>query len=199
MFWSTARKLAIAIAIVRLFWVLFIFIFNFVLFLFNFQCSLRSAAYNGLHELVIVALSLSVSLLAMAGTLWLLILLWLLLLVLYNTDETLMVWLIVYYPRSSSRAANRVRNELTIKFHQPAANPSGRYKELSLPILSSSNFFLAIFEYSISIGCDWSYKLGACNIISAVPTTQAIAKIHRNIRSNTMATYFQSSSTCQRK
>jgi len=122
----------------------------------------------------------------------------LLVLVLYNADDMLMVLLIVYYPRSSLRAANRVRNELRIKFHQPAANPSGRYKEFSLPIFSSSNFFLAIFEYNISIGCDLSYKLGACNIISAVPTTQAIAKIQRNIRSNTMATYFQSSSTCRK-
>lgn len=76
----------------------------------------------------------------------LILMLLLLLLVLYNAEEILMVWLIVYYPRSSSRAANRVRSELMIRFHQPAANPSGRYKVFSLPILSSSNFFLAIFE-----------------------------------------------------
>lgn len=149
--------------------------------------TLPRAVHNGLHELVIVSLSLSLSLSLL-----------LVLLVLYNADDMLTVFvLIVYYPRSSSRAANRVRNELMIRFHQPAANPSGRYNEFSLPILSSSNFFLAIFEYNMSIGCDWSYRLGACNIISAVPTTQAIAKIQRNKRSNTMATYFQSSSTCQ--
>lgn len=76
----------------------------------------------------------------------LLLLLMPLMLVLDNAEEMLMVWLIVYYPRSSSRAANRVRSELMIRFHQPAANPSGRYKVLSLPIMSSSTFFLAIFE-----------------------------------------------------
>lgn len=51
----------------------------------------------------------------------------------------------------------------------------------------------------MSIGCVVSYKLGACNMIAAVPKTQANAKSHRNKRSRTMATYFQSSSTCEKK
>lgn len=51
----------------------------------------------------------------------------------------------------------------------------------------------------MSIGCVLSYKLGACNMIAAVPKTQANAKSHRNKRSRTMATYFQSSSTCKKK
>lgn len=77
-------------------------------------------------------------------------------------------------------------------------NPGECYTAV-LPILSNSNFFLAIFEYLISIGCVVSYKLGACKIIKHVPTTQAIANIHKNKRSNTIATYFQSSSTCNWK
>lgn len=50
-----------------------------------------------------------------------------------------------YYPLSSSRASKRVRNQPWIKFHQPAANPSGRYTS-SLPIFNNSNFFFAILE-----------------------------------------------------
>lgn len=68
-----------------------------------------------------------------------------------------------------------------------------------VPIFSSSIFFLAIFEYKISIGCVVSYKLGACSIINAVPNIQANANSQRNKRSNTIATYFQSSSTCEQK
>jgi len=107
--------------------------------------------YDGLHESSVsfalaTLLTIPFTTLPMTLPLSLLLVLLLLLLVLYSAEEILMVWLIVYYPRSSSRAANRVRSELMIRFHQPAANPSGRYKVLSLPILSSSNFFLAIFE-----------------------------------------------------
>lgn len=189
-FWSTAPKLAFANYHHSFFYHLGFCLIS------NVRFAPLWCVYNGLHELVIVSLSLSLLSLSLTALILLLLGLLLLLLALYNADDMLTVFvLIVYYPRSSSRAANRVRNELMIKFHQPAANPSGRYNEFSLPILSSSNFFLAIFEYNMSIGCDWSYKLGACNIISAVPTTQAIAKIQRNKRSNTMATYFQSSST----
>lgn len=47
----------------------------------------------------------------------------------------------------------------------------------------------------MSIGSVVSYNDGACKIIKHVPTTQAMANIHKNKRSNTNATYFQSSST----
>lgn len=46
-----------------------------------------------------------------------------------------------------------------------------------------------------SIGIRLSYSVGACKIIPAVPTTTAIVKIHRNKRSSTIATNFQSSFT----
>lgn len=81
-------------------------------------------------------------------------------------------------------------------FQKPAANPTGRYTS-SLPIFNSSIFFLAIFEYRISMGCVVSYKLGAWNRISPDPTIHVIVNIHRNSRSSTIATYFQSSSTCK--
>lgn len=42
-------------------------------------------------------------------------------------------------------------------------------------------------------GLELSYKAGACRIIPKVPTIQAVVKIHRNRRSSTNATYFQSS------
>lgn len=51
----------------------------------------------------------------------------------------------------------------------------------------------------MSIGCVSSYKLGACSMINAVPKIHANANSHRNKRSNTMATYFQSSSTWKRE
>ena len=54
-----------------------------------------------------------------------------------------------------------------------------------------------ISEISRSIGVRSSYKLGACKIIPAVPTHTANVNIHRNNRSSTMATYFQSSFTCK--
>lgn len=47
-----------------------------------------------------------------------------------------------------------------------------------------------------SIGIRLSYKVGACKMIPAVPTTTAIVKIHKNKRSSTIATNFQSSFTC---
>lgn len=69
------------------------------------------------------------------------------------TIDDVAIKFIGYYPLSSSRASNRVRSQPWIIFHQPAANPNGRHTS-SLPILSNSNFFLAIFEYRISIGCE---------------------------------------------
>lgn len=60
-------------------------------------------------------------------------------------------------------------------------------------------FFFAILLYLMSIGFAVSYRLGAWKIITAVPTMQAIVKSQRKIRSNTIATYFQSSSTCNPK
>lgn len=54
----------------------------------------------------------------------------------------------------------------------------------------------AISDIFISIGTRVSYNVGACNIIPAVPTTTAIVNNHKNKRSNTIATYFQSSFTC---
>lgn len=53
----------------------------------------------------------------------------------------------------------------------------------------------AISDNLISIGTRLSYKVGACRIIPAVPKTTAIVNIHKNNRSNTIATYFQSSFT----
>lgn len=54
----------------------------------------------------------------------------------------------------------------------------------------------AISEIFMSIGTRVSYSVGACNMIPAVPTITAIVKSHKNKRSNTIATYFQSSFTC---
>lgn len=54
----------------------------------------------------------------------------------------------------------------------------------------------AISDIFMSMGTRVSYSVGACNIMPAVPTTTAIVNIHRNNRSNTIATYFQSSFTC---
>ncbi len=54
---------------------------------------------------------------------------------------------------------------------------------------------LAISLRATSIGILESYNVGACKIIPAVPTTTAIVKIHKNKRSSTIATYFQSSFT----
>lgn len=54
----------------------------------------------------------------------------------------------------------------------------------------------AISDIFISIGTRWSYNVGACKIIPAVPTTTAIVNNHKNKRSSTIATYFQSSFTC---
>lgn len=53
----------------------------------------------------------------------------------------------------------------------------------------------AISDIFISIGTRVSYKVGACNMMPAVPTMTAIVNNHRNRRSKTIATYFQSSFT----
>lgn len=71
-----------------------------------------------------------------------------------------------------------------------------RAGSLADPIFSSSSFFLAIFEYNMSIGFVVSYRDGALNMISAVPSRHTNVKMYRNILSSTIATYFQSSSTC---
>lgn len=55
----------------------------------------------------------------------------------------------------------------------------------------------AISDIFMSIGTRVSYNVGACNIMPAVPTTTAIVNNHKNKRSNTIATYFQSSFTCK--
>jgi len=47
-----------------------------------------------------------------------------------------------------------------------------------------------------SIGMRSSYNVGAWRMIPAVPTSTAKVKIQRKSRSNTIATYFQSSFTC---
>lgn len=103
-----------------------------------------------------------------------------------------------YYTAWLFELSSKARNQTWNTFQYPAAKPTGRYTS-SLPILSSSYFFLAILEYKMSIGWAVSYKLGASRIIKAVPRIQAIVKIQRNSRSNTMATYFQSSSTWKYK
>lgn len=54
---------------------------------------------------------------------------------------------------------------------------------------------LAISLSVTSIGIRESYNVGACKMMPAVPTTTAIVKSHKNKRSSTMATYFQSSFT----
>lgn len=53
----------------------------------------------------------------------------------------------------------------------------------------------AISERRTSMGMRSSYNVGACKIMPAVPTSTASVNIHRNRRSNTIATYFQSSLT----
>lgn len=55
---------------------------------------------------------------------------------------------------------------------------------------------VAISDILMSIGTLVSYKVGACRMIPAVPNTTAIVNNHRKSRSNTMATNFQSSFTC---
>lgn len=55
----------------------------------------------------------------------------------------------------------------------------------------------AISDIFMSIGTRVSYKVGAWSMIPAVPTTTAIVNNHKNKRSNTIATYFQSSFTCK--
>lgn len=46
------------------------------------------------------------------------------------------------------------------------------------------------------MGCRWSYRDGAWNIMAHVPTMQAKVNTHRKNLSNTIDTYFQSSITC---
>lgn len=53
----------------------------------------------------------------------------------------------------------------------------------------------AISDILMSIGTRVSYNVGACSMIPAVPTITAIVNSHKNNRSNTIATYFQSSFT----
>lgn len=53
----------------------------------------------------------------------------------------------------------------------------------------------AISDIFMSMGTRVSYKVGACSIMPAVPTMTAIVNNHKNKRSNTIATYFQSSLT----
>lgn len=55
----------------------------------------------------------------------------------------------------------------------------------------------AISDNLMSIGTLVSYNVGACKMIPAVPTTTAIVNSHKNKRSKTIATYFQSSFTCE--
>lgn len=54
---------------------------------------------------------------------------------------------------------------------------------------------VAISDIFISMGTLVSYKVGARKMIPAVPNTTAIVNNHKNRRSNTMATNFQSSFT----
>lgn len=49
------------------------------------------------------------------------------------------------------------------------------------------------------MGARSSYSVGACRMMPAEPTTTASVKIHRNRRSKTIATYFQSSFTWKRQ
>lgn len=48
-------------------------------------------------------------------------------------------------------------------------------------------------EHFLSIGILSSYSVGACSMIPAVPAKTANVNIHKKSRSNTIATYFQSS------
>lgn len=50
----------------------------------------------------------------------------------------------------------------------------------------------------LSIGIRSSYSVGACRMMPAVPANTANVNIHKNSRSRTIATYFQSSFTCGR-
>lgn len=54
-------------------------------------------------------------------------------------------------------------------------------------------------EHFLSIGILSSYSVGACSMIPAVPAKTANVNIHKKSRSNTIATYFQSSLVCVRK
>ena len=62
-----------------------------------------------------------------------------------------------------------------------------------------SRSLLPIFDTRTSRGVLLSYRLGATNIMPHVPAMQANVNIQRRIRSRTMATYFQSSITCNVK
>ena len=54
-----------------------------------------------------------------------------------------------------------------------------------------------ISDSLMSMGSLSSYRVGACRMMPAVPTSTATVKIHRKRRSRTIATYFQSSMTCK--
>uniref|UniRef100_A0A1A9VTK5 Uncharacterized protein n=1 Tax=Glossina austeni TaxID=7395 RepID=A0A1A9VTK5_GLOAU len=74
---------------------------------------------------------------------------------------------------------------------QSLANAAARFKQPSI-VLQSSHICRAITEYSTSIGLVSSYNDGASHNIIKVPTNEAIIKIHKNSRSNTIATKPQS-------
>ena len=54
---------------------------------------------------------------------------------------------------------------------------------------------VAISDIFTSMGTLVSYRVGACRMMPAVPNTTAIVNNHKNRRSSTIATNFQSSFT----
>lgn len=64
------------------------------------------------------------------------------------------------------------------------------------PVFFVADHMRGLSELGCWLGGIWLWKRGWRNK-PRVPTTHTITKIHRNIRSTTIATYFQSSITCK--
>lgn len=64
------------------------------------------------------------------------------------------------------------------------------------PVFFVAHHMRGVSELGCWLGTIWLWKTGWRNK-PRVPTTHTIIKIHRNIRSTTIATYFQSSITCK--
>lgn len=70
--------------------------------------------------------------------------------------------------------------------------------KLELALFFAAHHMRGVSELGCWLGVIGFWKTGWRNR-PKVPTTHTITKIHRNIRSTTIATYFQSSITCKHK
>lgn len=90
-------------------------------------------------------------------------------------------------------------NRISALMHSATSNSPPKMLKLNLDCYCICGHLLveavANPEHLRSIGIRSSYSVGACSIMPAVPASTASVKIHRNNRSSTIATYFQSSFT----